>query len=181
MPYKLFLLVLIPLFLTSCVKDTDVNQVDDVVLNPVVEVNFIYFTLQVDDFQLDPLFEGNLTVVDTTEIRFLDDDFAVDNIKEAEFFFRVSNTFPVGVNANFTFISEDNEPYYEINFPIQLSDDGNPVITEFTQTISDTDIELLTLNDKVIATIHLQSNDQNLEGILNLQSKTIYYLEFSEL
>lgn len=178
---NLLFLLLIPLFGVSCVKDTDFDQLNDVVVNPVVELNFIYFTLQIDDFQIDPIFEGNLTVVDTTEIRFLDDDFSVDNIKEAEFFFRVNNSFPVGLDANFTFLSEDNQPFYEINFPIQLSNDGSPVVTEFTQVINEADIELLTLNDKVVVTIHLQSANQNLQGVFNLQSKTIYYLEFSDL
>ncbi len=178
--YFWFFLLLSLCFL-SCVKDTDFNQLDDVVINPVVEVNFIHFTLQIDDFQDNPFFEGSLTVVDTTEIRFLNDDFAVDNIKEAEFFFRVTNSFPVGLDANFTFLSEDNVPYYEINFPIQMSEDGSEIITEFIQTINQTDVGLLTQNEKVIVTINLQTNNQNLEGILNLQSKTIYYLEISDL
>lgn len=178
---NLLFLLLVPLCLLSCVKDTDLDQLNDVIISPVVEVNFVYFTLQIDDFQIDTLFEGNLTAIDTTEIRFLDDDFAVDNIREAEFFFRVSNTFPVGLDANFTFLSEENEPFYEINFPIQLSEDGSPIVTEFIQTVADADIELLTLNDKVVVTIHLQSTNQNLQGVFNLQSKTIYYLEFSDL
>lgn len=178
---NLLFLLLFPLFLVSCVKDTDLDQLNDVVITPVVEVNFIYFTLQIDDFQADPLFEGNLIVTDTADIRFLNDDFALENIKEAEFFFRVTNTFPVGLDANFIFLSEDNQPFYEINFPIQMSEDGTPVVTEFTQTVTEADIELLTLNDKVVVSIHLQSSNQNLQGILNLQSKTIYYLEFSDL
>jgi hypothetical protein len=181
MPKYLSILLLTTICFLSCVKDTDFDQVDDIVLNPVVEVNFIFFTLEIDDFQENPLIEGTLTAVDTTEIRFLDDDFAVDNIKTAEFFFRVTNTFPVGLDANFTFLSEENEPFYEINFPIQISEDGSPVVTEFTQLITAEDIELLTLNDKVIVTIVIQTEDENLEGVLNLQSKTIYYLEFSDL
>lgn len=180
MPGKLLLIILLGVFFTSCIKDTDFNQLDDVVLTPVVELNFVYFTLQIDDFRVDPMFEGSLAVIDTTEVRFLDDDFAIDNIKEAEFFFRVTNSFPVGLDANFTFLSQDNEPFYEINFPIQISEDGSSVITEFTQTVTQADIELLTQNDKVIINIKLQSSDQNLEGTLNLQSKTIYYLEFSD-
>jgi hypothetical protein len=180
MPKYLLLILLLGVLYTSCVKDTDFNQLDDVVLTPVVELNFVYFTLQIDDFQVDPMFEGSLTVVDTTEVRFLNEDFAVDHILEAEFFFRVTNSFPAGLNADFTFLSEENAPLYEINFPIQMSEDGSPVITEFTQTVTQADIELLTQNNKVIITINLQSNDQNLEGALNLQSKTIYYLEFSD-
>jgi len=165
----------------SCVKDTDFDQADAITPRQEVEVNFIFFNLEIDDFQVNPLSEGTLTVIDTTEIRFLDDDFAVDNIVAAEFFFKVSNTFPVGLDADFTFLSEENEPFFTINFPIQISEDGSPVLTEFTQLVTAEDIELLTLNDKVVVTISIQTDNQTLEGVLNLQSKTTYFLEFSDL
>lgn len=165
----------------SCVKDTDFSQAEDVILNPVVEVNFIYFALEIDDFQPNPQIPGQLTVTDTTEIRFLDDDFAVENIVAAEFLFRVTNTFPVGVDANFNFLSEENEPFFTINFPIQISENGEPVLTEFTQLVTGEDIELLTQNDKVVVNITIQTGNQSLEGVLNLQSKTTYFLEFLEL
>lgn len=175
------LFLLFGVLFLSCVKDTDFDQADAIVPSQEVEVNFVFFTLEIDDFQINPLAEGTLTVVDTTEIRFLNDDFGIDNIVEAEFFFRVSNTFPVGLDADFTFLSEENEPFFNINFPIQLSEDGSPVLTEFTQLVTAEDIELLTLNDKVVVTITIQTDDQSLEGVLNLQSKTTYFLEFSDL
>ncbi len=171
--------VLLSFLVVSCVKDTDFDQ--NVVPSAVVELNFIYFTLQIDDFQLNPVTEGTLTVIDTTEIRFLNDDFAADNIKEASFFFRVSNSFPVELDAHFIFLSEENIPFYEIRFPIQLSDNGTPIITEHTHLVNQEDIQQLTLNEKVVVMITLFSDNQSLEGILNLQSKTTYYLEFSDL
>lgn len=178
--YSLVLFLLVFCF-TACVKDTDFNQTEDLVVSPIVEANFLFFTLDSGDFQPNPITAGQLRVVDTTEIRFLDDDFSIDNIVSAEFYFKTSNTFPVSLDAQFTFLSEENEPFYEINFPISASEDGSPVNTEFTQVLSAQDIELLTLNDKVIANITVQSEDENLEGVLNLQSKTIYFLEFSNL
>lgn len=176
-----YLFLILSTLLFSCVKDTDFDQADAITPSQEVEVNFIFFTLEIDDFQVNPLTEGSLTVTDTTEIRFLDDDFAVDNIVAAEFLFRVTNTFPVGLDANFTFLSEENEPFYTINFPIQISEDGNPVLTEFTQMVTGEDIELLTQNDKVIVNITIETGNQSLEGVLNLQSKTTYFLEFSDL
>lgn len=176
-----YLLLLTVALLLSCVKDTDFDQADAITPSQEVEVNFVFFTLEIDDFQINPLFEGSLTAIDTTEIRFLNDDFGVDNIVAAEFLFRVTNSFPVALNADFTFLSETNEPSYNINFPIQLSKDGTPMLSEFTQLVSDEDIELLTQNDKVVVTISIQTENQNLEGVLNLQSKTTYFLEFSDL
>lgn len=176
-----YLLLLTVALLLSCVKDTDFDQADAITPSQEVEVNFVFFTLEIDDFQVNPLLEGSLTAIDTTEIRFLNDDFGVDNIVAAEFLFRVTNTFPMALNADFTFLSETNESFYNINFPIQLSEDGTPVLSEFTQLVSGEDIELLTQNEKVVVTISIQTDNQNLEGALNLQSKTTYFLEFSDL
>lgn len=164
----------------SCIKDTDFEQIDDFSLTPVVELNFLYFTLEIGDFQLSPVTGGTLTATDTTEVRFLDDTFAQENIVSAEFFFRVSNSFPLGLGADFVFLSEENEPFYEINFAVLPGENSSPTITEFTQSVSGSDLELLTQNNRVISTLTINTTDGNLEGVLNLQSKTTYFLEFSD-
>ncbi len=175
---RIFIITLLVVFAASCVKDTDFEQADEIALTPVTEVNFVYFTLFIDDFEYEPPPATQLTVIDTTEVGFLDDSFATENITSADFFFRVTNTFPASLEAKFTFLSEDNVPYYEINFPIALSQNSIPEITEFTQTISQEEIELLTQNDKVAVKIDIETENQNLDGSLNLQSKTTYYLQF---
>lgn len=172
------LIVIVALSLFSCVKDTDFEQADDIALTPEAEVDFLYFTLTIDDFEPMPIPQGQLAVIDTTEIRFLDDDFAIENITKADFFFKVTNTFPVGLDVNLTFLSEDNVPYYEINFPVTISQNNNPEVTEFIQEVSLEELELLTQNDKVAVRINIETNNENLDGSLNLQSKTTYYLQF---
>lgn len=172
------LLVAVAFTLFSCVKDTDFEQADEIVLTPEAEVDFLYFTLTIEDFEPLPISEVELAVIDTTEIDFLDDDFAIENITRADFFFKVTNTFPVGGEVNLRFLSEDNVPFYEINFPIALSQNSTPEVTEFTQVISQEEIEQLTQNNKVAVRINIETDDQNLEGSLNLQSKTTYYLQF---
>jgi hypothetical protein len=172
------LIVVVAFSFFSCVKDTDFEQADDIALTPVAEVNFLYFTLTIDDFEPMPITEGQLAVIDTTKIRFLDDDFAIENITSADFFFKVTNTFPVGLDVNLTFLSEDNVPYYEINFPVALSENNNPEVTEFIQVVSQEEIEQLTQNDRVAVKINIETDNENLDGSLNLQSKTTYYLQF---
>lgn len=177
--YKLALFLLVFSFtLTSCVKDTDFNQADQIELNSVVELNFLFFTLQIDDFKQNPGLEGRLTVVDTTEIRFLNESFAQENLLSAEYFFRVSNSFPIGVDANFTFLSDINEPFYEVSFPIQSGTNNTPVVTEFTQVITLEEIAQLTQSNKVVVTFTIDTLDENLSGLMNLQSKTTYFLKF---
>ncbi len=176
---KYFLLLLVfSIAFSACIKDTDFDQADDIELSPVVELNFLFFTLDIDNFQENTGFEGSLTVIDTTEIRFLDDSFAQENLLSAEYFFRVSNSFPLGVDANFNFLTEENMSFYEIDFLIEPGINNNPTITEFIQTISAEEIEQLTQTNKVVVTFTLETLDDNLSGILNLQSKTTYFLRF---
>ncbi|PKP26298.1 MAG: hypothetical protein CVU03_04575 [Bacteroidetes bacterium HGW-Bacteroidetes-2] len=175
--FTLFLLAFSFCF-TSCVKDTDFNQADQIELNSVVELNFLFFTLQIDDFKQNPGLEGSLTVVDTTEVRFLNESFAQENLWSAEYFFRVSNSFPIGANANFTFLSDTNESFYVVSFPIQTATNNTPVVTEFTQVITLEEIALLTQTTKIVVTITLDTLDENLSGTMNLQSKTTYFLKF---
>jgi len=177
--YKYALLFLVLSFgITSCIKDTDFDQADEIELSPVVELDFLFFTLDIDNFQENTGFEGTFTVVDTTEIRFLDGSFTQENLLSAEYFFRVTNSFPLGVDANFNFLTEENEPFYEIDFLILPGTNNNPASTEFIQTITAEEIEQLTQTNKVVVTFTLETLDENLSGVLNLQSKTTYFLKF---
>ena len=61
------------LTLYSCVKDTDFDQFDQTILEPVVDLNLVFWEVTANAFN-NP--NANLplgTVRDTTEIRFLDD------------------------------------------------------------------------------------------------------------
>src|SRR5690606_5661136 len=126
----------------ACIRDTDFDQVEDFVWQPISEVNFIYTTLHFG--QLDSL-PGNsdlLTVVDTTEIRFLDENFMQESLRRVDFYFKTTNGFTLPLEAHFEFLSEENEPFYEISFDIPLGNFENPVVSEHTKTILGEDIAL---------------------------------------
>lgn len=179
--FKNIFYILVTLTFFSCVKDIDVEQTDDVAPSPVVEANFIFFTLAIDDFRESTTPLAPLQAIDTTEVRFLNDDFGKDNIVQVDYFFRVNNTFPVPLHADFTFLSPENEPFFNINFPITPSANGSPALTEFTRVITGEEINQLTLNDKVVVTITIDTSNPSLVGELNFQSKATYFLEFSDL
>ena len=64
----IFLLVA---FFTACVKDTDFDQANDIVLSPIVELDLIYFDLPAITFFDTIASSPILTVRDTTDLRFL--------------------------------------------------------------------------------------------------------------
>ena len=168
------------LLLTACVKDTDFDQADDIVLTPVVELDLIFFDLEAGDF-----FDANtgtpiLTVTDTTEIRFLDDSEIQESLRRADFFFRFTNSIPRNFNVDFQFISEQNDTTYATGTNVAEGSTANPVITEFEQIVEGDDILQLTMADRVVVSVTIPDADPTLEGNLNLKSKTTYYLEIRD-
>ena len=172
--------VLLCLWMASCVKDTDFDQAENITLTPVVELDLIYFDLDAADFYNDETNPPRLTVSDTTEIRFLDDTEIQESLKKAEFLFVFTNTIPRSFQADFQFLDVANETTYATSTTVAEGSPENAVVSEFTETVEGNDILALTQADKVVVSLTLPSSDVNLEGSLNLKSKTTYYLEIKE-
>ncbi len=165
------------LFFTACVKDTDFGQAEDIAIAPVVELDLIYFTLDARQFYDSVNSNPILSITDTTEIRFLDDSDLQENLKRADFYFKFTNSIPRNFQVDFQFLSEANDTAYVAGTPVYEGALSSPVITEFTEIVEGEDILRLTQADKVVVRVTIDSSNVNLEGSLNLKSKTTYYLE----
>lgn len=161
----------------SCVKDTDFDQSEAIALTPVVELDLIYFTLTAPDFFDSISNTPRLMVVDTTEIRFLDDSGIQENLKRAEFLFNFKNSISRSFQVNFQFLSEQNDTTYTVQTTVHEGTVAAPETTRFTETVEGEEIVQLTQANKVVVTVTIPSADENLEGTLNLQSKITYFLE----
>ena len=176
--YLLFLFIAVVSLFTACVKDTDFNQTDDIVVAPTLELDFLFFNVDSESFS--DLGVNNLVITDTTEFSFLNDDIAVDNLIRADFYFRNTNSFPVQFTTQYQFLDENNDLHYEILIPVNDGTLNNPVITEYSEIIEGDGILSLTMAEKVVINIVASSSVDNLEGNLNLQSKTTYYLRVEQ-
>ncbi len=165
------------LFFTACVKDTDFDQADDIVVTPVVELDFVYFTLDSDDY-IDPdTGDSRLMVSDTTRLNFLDSDFAREDIVRAEFTFRFTNSLEQNFNTEFLFLNDNDQLRYEFSIPIAGGTVSQPTLTEHIQNIENEEIAELTRATKVVINVNAPTTVDNPNGTLNLQSKTTYFLE----
>ncbi len=166
--------------LVSCVKDTDFDQADEIALTPIIELDLIFFTLTAPDF-FDPITQTpRFTVVDTTEIKFLDDSGIQENLKRAEFLFSFTNSIPRSFEVDFQFLNEQNDTTYTTQTTVNQGTVASPEITLFTQNVEGEEILQLTQANKVVVSVTIPFADQNLEGELNLQSKTTYFLEIKD-
>ena len=166
------------LFFTACIKDTDFDQAENAALTPVVELDLIYFDVNASNFYDSINSNQILTVTDTTEIKFLDDSGLQESLKRAEFYFRFTNSIPRDFQVDFQFLSEMNDTTYVTGTAVNEGNITTPVITEFIQNVEGTDILNLTRANKVVVSVTIPSSNENLQGTLNLKSKTTYFLEY---
>lgn len=166
------------LFFTACVRDTDFDQADDIALTPIFELDLIYFNLAAERFYDTINSTPILTVRDTTEIKFLDDSTLQESLKKAEFYFRFTNSIPRKFQVDFQFLSELNDTTYITGTPVVQGSLTTPVNTEFTEIVEGDAIIELTQANKVVVSVTIPSSKENLEGTLNLKSKTTYFLEY---
>lgn len=163
----------------SCVKDTDFGATDDILLSPILEVDLVYFDLEASDFyDISPI-NGNVTISDTTEIRFINASELGSDIERIEFLFRLENGIPRVFDANFEFLNEDNEVKYEISGAATPGTINTPTITEITENVEGDNLIELTMSTKLVVSLTMPNPDINLSGNLNLKSKATYYLGFN--
>ena len=172
--------VFIGLLLFSCIKDTDFDQAENITLTPVVELDLIYFNAEASDFFDIAADTSILTIRDTTEIRFLDDTGIQESLIRAEFLFNFTNSIPRTFEVEFQFLNEMNEETYLTATTVDAGTELTPVLTEFIDNVEGEEITQLTMADRVVISITIPSSNATLEGVLNLQSKTTYYLEIKE-
>lgn len=176
--HLLFLFIAVISLFAACVKDTDFNQTDDIILAPTLELDFVFFNVNSESFS--DIGVNNLIITDTTNLSFLNDEIAVDNLIRADFYFKNTNSFPIQFTTQYKFLDENNNLHYEILIPVNTGSVNNPIITEHTEIIEGDAIVNLTMAEKVVVNILASSPVDNLEGNLNLQSKTIYYLRVEQ-
>ncbi len=168
------------LLLFSCIKDTNFDDAQNIALTPVVELDLIYFNVDAGEFYDSITNTSILTLRDTTEIRFLDDTDFRESLIRAEFQFNFTNSIPREFMVDFQFLSEENEETFVTGTIVNQGTEQAPVFTQFIENVEGEEVLQLTLANKVVVTITIPSSDASLRGILNLQSKTTYYLEIKD-
>ena len=174
---KQFILLTSILLFVSCFDGTDFDQTNEVVLTPEIELDLIYFNLEASNFYDYANNTEVLVVEDTTDLDFLGGSDINDIIKGADFYFEFTNTIARGFNVSFDFLNNDNVSKYLMQTTVSPGSENNPVVSYFVQSLDALQIKELTKANKVLVTVTIPSSSQDLSGVLNLQSKTTYYLQ----
>lgn len=177
---KLFIrLCVFPVFIlvTSCVKDIDIDQAQEIVIPPSVALDLVYFTLDPSDF-VQSSASGPFVARDEVRLEFLDDEYIRDGLVRADYNFVFINSFPQTFRATFTFLSENNSVRYRVSFDVPAGSASTPATIDYTEIIDIDEIDAIRRSIKMRMQIEGMPNEEAFEGQLQLKSKAFYNFEF---
>lgn len=166
------------LLFSSCFKDVDFGQAENITLEPDLEVDLLYYTLNETDF-LDSE-TGNFTPVirDTVRLEFLDDDYIQDNLMYAALRFRHENDFPYDINSNIRFLGENGRNQFNVAYTIPSAVDGNSSIVDTVRVLEGNEIVRLRRSIQMVLQLEIIGADKDLQGELDFLSKGLFRFEF---
>lgn len=167
-----FLLILL---FSSCVRDVDLDQYEEIVLPPQAALDLIFFNLSSEDFTGAQ--NDRLRATDVTRLDFLDDDYIQNNLLRADFNFRFTNSFQREFVAVIRLLSEGNVVQHEILIPIPAGTADAPAKVDYTDIINEDQINRVRRSIKVSVEITTHSGPF-VDGELKLESRGFYYFEF---
>lgn len=188
--YALLLFVGAILITASCVKELDFEQLDDVVLTPVFEADFIYSEFDVEDnipqgappnteFTIPPE-----VLRDTINYDLVGTDFAIDNLDRVELTMEVRNTIPAAFTIQFQFLTQAGQPIGQLySIPVQagLGEGTEPVIS-FSDpnpiVLDNATLNQLASAQKIATEIIVPTLNSDLRGTLQIRSKASYYVNY---
>lgn len=169
----------------ACVKDVDFDQAEDVVLTPVLELDFIYSEINTGEFidaAADPtIVIPTASISDTLNYDLLGTDFVVDNLERIELTFEFENTIPRDFTFTLGFLNDAEQrigPTYTL-----VARAGNGLNTEPVRTVENIILDAALINElsptqKVVTAVDVQNVSLGLEGMLELRSKGTYFINY---
>ena len=169
----------------SCVKDTDFDQSESLVLTPIIEVNLVEIQETAVAF-LDDIGAEVFNITDLIIFDAFSSDFANENLLKAELVYEVTNSLNKAFEFKMDFYDHSNILQHTISFNIENSPTNIPLATEHTEVFDTTTLEALKASTSLDITLTLLSSPTGSvltttsKGAISLKSKGIFYLKLSE-
>ena len=164
----------------SCVKDVDFDQVDDIMLTPVLTSSVVFAEVEASRFSENGT-EIETVIDSVANIEIFSDEFIDDNLIKVEFVFEAINSINRTFNLQIDFLNDIDELQHTFSFDALPSNSGNDIISEFTEVFEDNSLESLKASTKMVIILRLNpstdgsSLNENSTGKIELKSKGIYY------
>ncbi|WP_242202435.1 hypothetical protein [Aestuariivivens insulae] len=171
--------VLLCFGILSCTKPVDFDQANDLVLEPVVASDLIFFKANATEF-----FVNNtelVTVKDSVIIDLFRREFFVDHVAKAEFVFEITNSINRGGRVTVELFDINDQKRHEFSITAPASPDNSDVVTTHTEVFEAQALDALKVTDKVVLTLQVLAGgdplNDNSPGRIELKSKGVFYVK----
>ncbi len=172
------LAVLFACWMTSCVKDVDLDQAGNITLQPEIQADLLIFEIDQKEFTEPKTNIFSNVIRDTVRLEFLDDSYIQNDLAKVEFSFRYRNSFPQSFANKISFLSEQDNLQHQVEFITEAGSMGNPSITEVIEVIETENIDVIKRSIKMVVEIEALTNDKPFLGILRFESKGLFSFQF---
>ncbi|WP_282041140.1 hypothetical protein [Winogradskyella flava] len=165
---------------TSCIKDVDFDQAEDVVLTPVITSSVLFTEVEASRFSENGM-ELETVRDSVANIEIFTDQFVIDNLVKVELVFEVSNSINRTFGLQIEFLNEADELQNEFSFDALPSSSGNDVIIEYTEVFEDESLEALKTSTQMVIILTLYPStdgtflNEDSAGKVGLKSKGVFY------
>lgn len=166
-----FLLLLLGV---SCVKGVDFDQAEDVSIQPVYELDFVYSRIRPINFTNGITDEFVPTLRDTLRDELFSGEIT-EKLLAVELFISFENSVNRSFDTNLQFLDANNVVLRNISVNAVAGTPSNPVITAHTIALTRAELNTLVAATQLVTVVTITNGATDLDGILHLKSKAIYY------
>ena len=168
----------VSLVFSSCFKDVDFGQSEDIALEPDLEVDLLFYNLNETDFLDSETSVFTPVISDTIRLEFLDDDYIQENLVYTSLRFRHENRFPYQINSNIKFLAENGRNQFNIAYSIPPAAEGVSSVVDTTRVITGNEISKIRRSIQMVVQLEIIGANEDLQGELDFMSKGLFRFEF---
>ncbi|MCM8567794.1 hypothetical protein NE848_00255 [Gramella jeungdoensis] len=173
-----FIAIGLSLILTSCFKDVDFEQAQDIKLAPDLEVDLLFYQLNENDFLDSETNAFSPVIRDTVRLEFLDDDYIQDGLMYAEFRFRHENSFPNDIKSKIRFLNKAGREQFSVNYDIPAGSTDSLSVVDTLHVMEGGNIEKVRRSILMVVELEMPGGGKDIKGELDFSSKGLFKFEF---
>lgn len=164
--------------LSSCFKDVDLGQAENIQLTPDVEIDLLYYQLNESDFIDSQTTTFTPLIRDTVRLEFLDDDYIQDGLVSAAFRFKHENSFLSPIASRIRFLDKNARQQFTVDYIIPAGTTAAPAILDTVYVREGSAINQVKRSIQVVLELDLMNSGENIKGELDFSSKGLFKFEF---
>jgi len=175
---RIFKFLSLAFLFSSCASDLDIDQINNIKLEPVFVANLAFFDVPANKFIDDG--SAQEIAVDVQPFKVFKENFFKDNLVKAELNFEIENTINRSFSIDFVLYDKNDDIVETITFEVPAYT-GSPNVIKFpTEVFEQERLALLKKTVKIGFTVRIAAGpalNENSVGNLKLRSSATAYME----